>query len=79
MWWVTFTHWSDLRTHMATPLLLLFFIGLALLTCVLNPIWTHKKTMQLLNPVDWNFGNKPALVNSAMEGRSEAPVKPHAS
>ncbi|XP_034078423.1 protein CLN8 [Gymnodraco acuticeps] len=79
MWWVTFTHWSDLRTHMATPLLLLFFIGLALLTCVLNPIWTHKKTMQLLNPVDWNFGNKPALGNGAMEGRSEAPVKPHAS
>lgn len=63
MCWVTWTHWTELNTYVALPQRLLFFTGLALLTVVINPIWTHKKTMQLLNPVDWNFGNKPAPEN----------------
>ncbi len=79
MWWVTLTHWRELCTHTAVPQLVLFLTGLALLTFVINPIWTHKKTMQLLNPVDWNFGNKPAPLNGATDGRSEVSVKPHAS
>ncbi|XP_078133853.1 protein CLN8 [Sander vitreus] len=79
MWWVTLTHWEELSTHVVLFPRLVFFTGLALLTCVLNPIWTHKKTMQLLNPVDWNFGNKPAPLNCAAEGQSEVSVKPHAS
>ncbi|KAB0405184.1 hypothetical protein E2I00_006226, partial [Balaenoptera physalus] len=33
----------------------LFLVGLGLLTVLLNPYWTRKKTQQLLNPVDWNF------------------------
>ncbi|KAG8013594.1 Protein CLN8 [Nibea albiflora] len=77
MWWVIFTHWGELVTHVAVPQLVLFFTGLALLTFIINPIWTHKKTMQLLNPVDWNFGNKPAPVNGAVQDQSE--VKPHSS
>nr|XP_020470246.1 protein CLN8 isoform X2 [Monopterus albus] len=75
MWWVSLTNWGELNTHMALPPRLLYFTGLALLTFIINPIWTHKKTMQLLNPVDWNFGNKPAPLN----GPSEVSVKPHAS
>ncbi|TKS86415.1 Protein CLN8 [Collichthys lucidus] len=70
MWWVILTYWGELTTHVAVPQLVLFFTGLALLTFIINPIWTHKKTMQLLNPVDWNFGNKPAPVNGAMQGDS---------
>ncbi|XP_044021635.1 protein CLN8 isoform X1 [Siniperca chuatsi] len=79
MWWVALTHWGELSAHVALPQLLLFFTGLALLTFIINPIWTHKKTMQLLNPVDWNFGNKPTSLNGTTEGRSEVSVKPHAS
>uniref|UniRef100_A0A3B4UDJ4 CLN8 transmembrane ER and ERGIC protein n=1 Tax=Seriola dumerili TaxID=41447 RepID=A0A3B4UDJ4_SERDU len=79
MWWVTLTNWGEISTHVALPQRLLFFSGLGLLTVIINPIWTHRKTMQLLNPVDWNFGNKPAPLNGGAKDRSKIPVKPHAS
>ncbi|XP_023257398.1 protein CLN8 [Seriola lalandi dorsalis] len=79
MWWVTLTNWGEISTHVALPQRLLFFSGLGLLTVIINPIWTHRKTMQLLNPVDWNFGNKPAPLNGAAEDRSKILAKPHAS
>ncbi|XP_028848620.1 protein CLN8 [Denticeps clupeoides] len=73
MWWVSWCHWTELNAHVALPQRLIFFTGLALLTLLINPIWTHKKTMQLLNPVDWNFGNKAAPDNGPV-GKS---CKPH--
>ncbi|XP_060918711.1 protein CLN8 [Labrus mixtus] len=79
MWWVAVTHWRDLTNHVALPQLLVFFTGLALLTFIINPIWTHKKTMQLLNPVDWNFGNKSTAVNGSIKAQSGVSVKPHNS
>ncbi|CAN9502282.1 unnamed protein product [Ophioblennius macclurei] len=79
MWWVALTHWGELNMHVALPQRLLFFSGLALLTFVINPIWTHKKTMQLLNPVDWNFGNKQVPLNGVPKGQSEVSVKPHST
>lgn len=79
MWWITLTNWEEISTHVALPQRVLFFTGLALLTLIINPIWTHKKTMQLLNPVDWNFGNKPAPLNGATQDQSEVSVKPHSS
>ncbi|XP_029900891.1 protein CLN8 [Myripristis murdjan] len=79
MWWVCWSHWGEICTHVALPQRVLFFTGLTLLTVLINPIWTHKKTMQLLNPVDWNFGNKPAPQNGVAANTSEASVKPHAS
>ncbi|XP_068577972.1 protein CLN8 [Cebidichthys violaceus] len=79
MWWVSLTHWGEFNAHLALPPRLLYFTGLVLLTFIINPIWTHKKTMQLLNPVDWNFGDRPAPLNGAPEGQSAVPVKPHAS
>lgn len=79
MWWVTLSHWEGINTHVALSQRLIFFSGLALLTLVINPIWTHKKTMQLLNPVDWNFGNKPAPVNGTVGEPSVASAKPHKS
>ncbi|MEQ2182303.1 hypothetical protein GOODEAATRI_020890 [Goodea atripinnis] len=66
MWWIALTHWEGINTHVALIQRLIFFSGLALLTFIINPIWTHKKTMQLLNPVDWNFGNIPAPVNGSV-------------
>lgn len=72
MWWVSWCHWTDLSIHIPLPQLLVFFSGLALLTLLINPIWTHKKTMQLLNPVDWNFANKPAPVNGPREEKAHS-------
>ncbi|XP_061599117.1 protein CLN8 [Cololabis saira] len=79
MWWVTVTLWEEFNTYVALPQRLLFLSGLALLTFVINPIWTHKKTMQLLNPVDWNFGNTPAPMNGTAEGQSKVSLKPHSN
>ncbi|MCJ8736501.1 hypothetical protein PDJAM_G00013210 [Pangasius djambal] len=70
MWWVSWCNWSELCAHTPLPQLLVFFIGLALLTLIINPLWTHKKTMQLLNPVDWNFSNKPAPENGPAGGKA---------
>ncbi|KAM9354704.1 protein CLN8 [Pholidichthys leucotaenia] len=75
MWYVSVNYWRELFSHVALPQLMLFFTGLALLTFVINPIWTHKKTMQLLSPVDWNFGNKPA----PQTGTPKVREKPHTS
>ncbi|KAJ8341907.1 hypothetical protein SKAU_G00341980 [Synaphobranchus kaupii] len=75
MWWVSWCHWDDINLHVVLPQRLLFFSGLVLLTVLINPIWTHKKTMQLLNPVDWNFGNKPAPCEASVVGAN----KPHAN
>ncbi|XP_069574989.1 protein CLN8 [Brachyistius frenatus] len=79
MWWVTVSHWGELSAHVALPQRLLFFTGLALLTLLINPVWTHKKTMQLLTPVDWNFSDEAAPPNGPSRGPSEVPGKPHAS
>lgn len=67
MWYNSWTHWGEINAHIALPQRVIFFTGLLLLTLILNPIWTHKKTMQLLNPVDWNFGNKPVSLNGPKE------------
>ncbi|XP_020356538.1 protein CLN8 [Oncorhynchus kisutch] len=75
MWWVSCSHWGEMNMYVALPQRVLFYTGLALLTVLINPIWTHKKTMQLLNPVDWNFSNKP-LPNGPSGEREE---KPHES
>ncbi|XP_061751435.1 protein CLN8 isoform X1 [Nerophis ophidion] len=79
LWWVSLTHWEGIKNHMALSVRLLFFIGLVLLTVILNPLWTHKKTMQLLNPVDWNFNNKPVPGNNSTVNQVDVLVKPHAS
>ncbi|XP_037669299.1 protein CLN8 [Choloepus didactylus] len=55
MWWVCYWHWDGLINSLYLPHFALFLFGLALLTLIINPYWTHKKTQQLLNPVDWNF------------------------
>ncbi|XP_023447309.2 protein CLN8 [Dasypus novemcinctus] len=66
MWWVCFWHWDGLIDSLHLPHLALFLVGLALLTLIINPYWTHKKTQQLLNPVDWNFA-QPETKNSQPE------------
>ncbi|XP_054652466.1 protein CLN8 isoform X2 [Dunckerocampus dactyliophorus] len=79
LWWVSLTHWEGITNNIGLSLRLIFFVGLALLTVIINPLWTHKKTMQLLNPVDWNFGNKLVPENNSTGNQADVPVKPHSS
>lgn len=60
MWWVCLGHWDLLARSLFLPHLALFVVGLALLTLIINPYWTQKKTHQLLNPTDWNFASRHA-------------------
>ncbi|KAI5622883.1 protein CLN8 [Silurus asotus] len=69
MWWVCWCNWTEILVYVPLLQRLIFFTGLALLTLVINPLWMHKKTMQLLNPVDWNFSNKPAPENCPTGGK----------
>ncbi|KAG8449904.1 hypothetical protein GDO86_016542 [Hymenochirus boettgeri] len=55
LWWVSLYNWDRLKNSLPLIFVTFFFIGLSLLTFVLNPYWTNKKTRQLLNPIDWNF------------------------
>lgn len=77
MWWVCFWHWDALCNSLYPPHFALFLLGLALLTLVLNPYWTNKKTQQLLNPVDWNFAQpepqscRPSRTNGQVAQRKE--------
>ncbi|XP_077587857.1 protein CLN8 [Stigmatopora nigra] len=77
LWWVSYNNWGEVSNNFPLVLRLTFFIGLALLTIIINPFWTYKKTMQLFNPVDWNFGNKPAPATKSMENQDNVVLKPH--
>ncbi|XP_037097356.1 protein CLN8 [Syngnathus acus] len=79
LWWVSFKNWGAINNNFPLALRLIFYIGLGLLTVVMNPFWTYKKTMQLFNPVDWNFGNKPAPGNNTKEDQADVAAKPHVS
>ncbi|XP_036106132.1 protein CLN8 [Molossus molossus] len=74
MWWVCCGHWRGLLASLYPPHLALFLLGMSLLTLVLNPYWTHKKTQQLLHPVDWNFA-QPQPQSSALP-RTNGQVPP---
>ncbi|KAE8603354.1 hypothetical protein XENTR_v10014314 [Xenopus tropicalis] len=55
LWWVCLYNWDRFKNSLPFVYIAFFFTGLAILTIILNPYWTHKKTQQLLTPVDWNF------------------------
>ncbi|XP_078398019.1 protein CLN8 [Cetorhinus maximus] len=58
IWWVCWQNLDRIKLHVPVPQAMLFFSGLFLLTFIINPHWTRKKTLQLLNPVDWNFAKE---------------------
>ncbi|XP_003412013.1 protein CLN8 [Loxodonta africana] len=72
MWWVCFWHWDALVNSLYLPHFALFLVGLALLTLIINPYWTHKKTQQLLSPVDWNFAQPET--KSCQPGRANGQI-----
>ncbi|XP_051880534.1 protein CLN8 [Pristis pectinata] len=62
MWWVCWQDLDKIKLYVPVPQAVLFFPGLFLLTFIINPYWTHKKTLQLFNPVDWNFAKETKRV-----------------
>ncbi|XP_069741293.1 protein CLN8 [Narcine bancroftii] len=64
IWWVCWQNLERMKLHIKVPQMALFFAGLFLLTFVINPYWTHKKTLQLFNPVDWNFERPTGKVSN---------------
>uniref|UniRef100_A0A8C5N215 TLC domain-containing protein n=1 Tax=Leptobrachium leishanense TaxID=445787 RepID=A0A8C5N215_9ANUR len=70
IWWVCYCNWDKLLNSTPSSYLALFFTGLALVTFVMNPYWTHKKTQQLLSPVEENFEMSSTKSSSSSKGNS---------
>ncbi|KAG9493811.1 protein CLN8 [Eleutherodactylus coqui] len=55
LWWVSLYNLERLLRSVSPLYVAFFFVGLTLVTLLLNPYWTYKKTQQLLTSADWNF------------------------
>ncbi|KAL8585845.1 hypothetical protein ACOMHN_040070 [Nucella lapillus] len=58
-WYITYNNWAHIWAHMPLSVFLALYIQLTLVSVVMTPYWTYKKTVQMVTPVDWNF-EKPA-------------------
>lgn len=71
MWYICICNWDQLIQTTSVIPLAIFLTGLFLLTVILNPFWTYKKTLQLLTPVDWNFADKLEKISPFVEQNGE--------
>ena len=55
MWYITFKHWARIWNAMPIVLFTILYVQLTLVTFLMTPYWTYKKTQQMIIPVDWNF------------------------
>ena len=55
LWYQTYQHWDRIWDAMPTAIFLFLYIQLTLITLVMTPYWTYKKTQQMITAVDWNF------------------------
>ena len=55
LWYRTYQHWDYIWTAMPGTMFVILYTQLVLVTCVMTPYWTYKKTVQMINPIDWNF------------------------
>ncbi|XP_053566336.1 protein CLN8 [Bombina bombina] len=76
IWWVCLWYWEILISSVAYVYIAFFFTALGLVTVILNPYWTHKKTYQLLTPVDWNF-EAPSSLSENRNGGMDDKKKKH--
>ena len=67
LWYITFKHWNIIWENMPLPLFIMLYVQLTLVTFVMTPYWTYKKTQQMIVPVDWNFeeSNKTRMTNGS--------------
>ena len=55
MWYWTYQNWDRIWAEMPLAMFAFLYTQLTLVTFVMTPYWTYKKTAQMINPVDWNF------------------------
>ncbi|XP_033746732.1 protein CLN8-like [Pecten maximus] len=55
IWYVTYQNWERIWSVMPTAMFVSLYTQLVLVTFLMTPYWTYKKTQQMINPVDWNF------------------------
>ncbi|KAM8952350.1 protein CLN8 [Pelodytes ibericus] len=73
IWWICFCNWDNLVNSTPKPFIAFFITGLALVTFVMNPYWTHKKTHQLLSPIDWN--SETSTASSSLSRKENGGIK----
>ena len=54
-WYISYSHWAQIWARMPLPVFVALYVQLSLVSLVMTPYWTYKKTVQMVNPVDWNF------------------------
>lgn len=69
LWYQTYMNWERIWSAMPTSIFTLLYVQLFLVTFVMTPYWTYKKTAQMINPVDWNFedSNKHKTENGSLK------------
>lgn len=55
LWYQTYHNWTRVWSAMPGIMLGVLYTQLFLVTFVMTPYWTYKKTVQMVNPIDWNF------------------------
>ncbi|XP_041347050.1 protein CLN8-like [Gigantopelta aegis] len=55
MWYMTYLSWDQISSSMPLGVFICLYTQLPIVTFVMTPYWTYKKTVQMINPVDWNF------------------------
>uniref|UniRef100_A0A8C3RLD3 TLC domain-containing protein n=2 Tax=Chelydra serpentina TaxID=8475 RepID=A0A8C3RLD3_CHESE len=65
MWWVCISNWNDVVENLGLPYFIVFFMGLSILTLILNPYWTYGITEKFFSLVDRNSPNTSAKNESS--------------
>ena len=55
IWYQTYQNWTRVWSAMPGVMFVVLYTQLVLVTFVMTPYWTYKKTVQMVNPIDWNF------------------------
>jgi len=55
LWYETYQNWDRIWSAMPTVMFISLYTQLTLITFLMTPYWTYKKTQQMITPVDWNF------------------------
>ena len=66
-WYISYRHWARIWALMPLPVFLTLYALLGLVSLVMTPYWTYKKTAQMINPVDWNF-ERTAVASDVPQG-----------
>lgn len=75
-WYISYQNWTYIRENMPTSIFLALYVQLTLVSLIMTPYWTYKKTVQMINPIDWNFESqkRPRNMNYA-NGNAETETK----